>query len=221
LASASSRDRLQAVWQAVYEAWKRRPSRELEVVYLWVDGLYLKAGLEKDRAAVLVAVAALRDGRQVVLAVEAGQRESTAAGSAILQDLKARGPNCPRTVVGDGHLGIWGALANVFPEAQEQRCWNHRVVNFVDKLPQKDQAAAKEPLTVIPYAPTREEAERQKKEFQAWSAQRGQAEVGRLLEPVMHLESGFLGVFGWRRPQESQFPPSKPTKPRRTRHQSA
>ena len=180
--SASSLDRLKAVWQAEYEAWKRRPLADGEVVYLWVDGIYVKAGLEKDKAAVLVAVAALRDGRKVVLAVEPGARESTEAWSAILRDLKARGLNCPRLVIGDGHLGIWGALANVFPDAQEQRCWNHRVVNVLDKLPKKDQAAAKELLTAIPYAPTLEEAERQKKDFQTWCAKRGQSEAGRLLD---------------------------------------
>jgi transposase-like protein len=180
--SASSLDRLKAVWQAEYEAWKRRPLAELEVVYLWVDGVYVKAGLEKDKAAVLVAVAAVRDGRKVVLAVEAGARESVEAWSAILRDLKARGLAGPRLVIGDGHLGIWGALANVFPEAQEQRCWNHRVVNVLDKLPKKEQAAAKELLTAIPYASTKEEAERQKKDFQAWCAKRGQAEAGQLLD---------------------------------------
>jgi len=180
--SASSLDRLKAVWQVEYEAWKRRPLGELEVVYLWVDGIYVKAGLEKEKAAVLVAVAALRDGRKVVLAVEAGARESTDAWSAILRDLRARGMGCPRLVVGDGHLGIWGALANVYPDAHEQRCWNHRIVNVLDKLAKKDQAAAKGLLTAIPYAPTQEEAERQKKEFQAWCARRGQAEAGRLLD---------------------------------------
>jgi len=180
--SASSLDRLKAVWQAEYEAWKRRPLGELEAVYLWVDGIYVKAGLEKDKAAVLVAIAALRDGRKVVLAVEAGARESTDAWSAILRDLKARGLGCPRLVVGDGHLGIWGALANVFPEAQEQRCWNHRIVNVLDKLPKKEQPAARELLTAIPYAPTKEEAERQKKDFPAWCAKRGHAEAGRLLD---------------------------------------
>ncbi len=89
--SASSIARLKVVWQAEYEAWKGRSLAELEVVYLWVDGVYVKAGLEKDKAAVLVAVAALRDGRKVVVAVESGARESTASWSALLRDLKERG----------------------------------------------------------------------------------------------------------------------------------
>jgi putative transposase len=180
--SPSSLDRLKAVWQLEYETWKKRLLGDLEVVYLWVDGIYVKAGLEKNKAAVLVAIAALRDGSKVVLAVEAGARESTEAWSAILRDLKTRGMNSPRLVIGDGNLGIWGALTNVFPEAQEQRCWNHRIVNVLDKLPKKERAAATERLTAIPYAQTRAEAERKKKEFQAWCTKKGQSAAGHLLD---------------------------------------
>lgn len=191
--SASTIARLKAAWQAEYEAWKQRPVHELEVVYLWVDGLYVKAGLEKDKAAVLTVLAGLRDGRKVVLAVESGLRESTASWAALLRDLKARGLNCPRLVVGDGHLGIWGALAQVFPEAQEQRCWNHRLVNVLDKLPRKLHGVARSLLTQIPYAPTRHEAERRKKEFQAWCSKHGYAAAGDLLNQDWERLLTFLG----------------------------
>jgi putative transposase len=180
--SASSIDRLKQSWQAEYEAWKQRPLHELEVVYLWVDGIYVKAGLEKEKAAVLVAVAALRDGRKVIVAVESGHRESTAAWSDILRDLRSRGMNCPRLVIGDGNLGIWGGLANIYPEAKEQRCWNHRIVNVVDKLSKKEQPLGRELLKKIPYSKTHEQAERRKKEFQTWCAKRGQDEAGKLLD---------------------------------------
>jgi len=180
--SASSIDRLKAVWQAEYEEWQQRPLDELEVVYLWVDGLYVKAGLEKDKAAILVAVAALRDGSKVVLAVESGHRESTEAWSAILRNLKQRGMNCPKLVIGDGHLGIWGALANVYPETQEQRCWNHRIVNVLEKVQTKDEATAKEMLTAIPYAETREQAERKKHVFAEWCAKKGYETAARVLD---------------------------------------
>lgn len=180
--SASSVDRLKAAWQAEYEAWRQRPLGELEVVYLWADGIYVKAGLEKDKAAVLVLVAALRDGRKVVLAVESGVRESAETWAAILRDLQARGLPTPRLVVADGHLGIWGALARVYPQAQEQRCWNHRIVNVLDKLPQKAQAVARELVTKIPYAETRAQAERAKKEFQSWCRQRGYDEAAAVLD---------------------------------------
>jgi len=191
--SPSSIARLKTVWQAEYEAWKQRPLHDLEVVYLWVDGVYVKAGLEKDKAAVLTVVAAVRDGSKVVLAVESGFRESTETWAAILRDLKARGMNCPRLVIGDGHLGIWGALAQVFPEAKEQRCWNHRIMNIVCKLPTKVQGLARALVTKIPYAQTREEAERRKKEFQAWCAKKGYTEAGDLLNHDWERMLSFLG----------------------------
>lgn len=180
--SASSIARLKTSWQAEYEQWKQRPLGELRVVYLWVDGIYVKAGLEKEKAALLVAVAALEDGTKAVVAVESGQRESTQSWSSILRNLKERGMNCPKLVVGDGHLGIWGALANVFPEAREQRCWNHRIMNVLDRVSQKKQAVAKEMLSVIPYALTRKEAEQKKREFQKWAEQEGFGPAARLIE---------------------------------------
>ncbi|MBI4334971.1 MAG: transposase [Chloroflexi bacterium] len=102
----------------------------------------LIAGLEKQKAALLVIVGGLTDGRKVILALEPGYRESTDGWSGVLRDLKGRGMNCPRLVIGDGNLGIWGALANVYPEAVEQRCWNHKMVNVLDKRPKKVQPQA-------------------------------------------------------------------------------
>jgi putative transposase len=180
--SAPSIARLKAGWQAEYELWRTRAVADLEVVYLWVDGIYVKAGLEKEKAAMLVVLAALRDGQKVILAVESGHRESTESWAAILRDLKRRGLTAPKLVIGDGHLGIWGALAAVFPEAQEQRCWNHRIVNLLDKVPVKRQAEARSLLTSIPYAETREAAERAKRAFQTWCAKRGYADAGRALD---------------------------------------
>jgi transposase-like protein len=180
--SASTLVRLKAKWQQEYDAWRQRPLGDQEVVYLWVDGIYVKAGLEKEKAALLVAVGALADGSKVILAVEAGARESTESWSRLLRDLKRRGMNCPRLVIGDGHLGIWGALANVYPEAGEQRCWNHRILNGLDRVPKKKQAQVKVWLRDIMYAPTREQAEEQKRKFQSWCEETGFPEAGRLLE---------------------------------------
>jgi transposase-like protein len=180
--SATSIARLKASWQAEYEAWRRRPLEDLEPVYLWADGIYVKAGLEKEKAAMLVVLAALRDGRKVVLAVESGYRESTESWATLLRDLHARGLRPPRLVIADGHLGIWGALAAVFPTLAEQRCWNHRILNVLDKLPKKLQAEARALLTAIPYAETREAAERAKRAFQTWCTTRSVGAVGRLLD---------------------------------------
>ena len=126
--SASTVARLKEGWQGELGQWKERSLAGLEVVYLWVDGVYVKAGLEKEKAALLVAIGGLSDGQKVVLAAEPGYRESTESWSDMLRDLKQRGMNSPRVVVGDGHLGIWGALSNVYPGVGEQRCWNHRIV---------------------------------------------------------------------------------------------
>src|SRR5262249_6156317 len=167
-----------ADWQAEYDLWKTRSLADLEPVYLWVDGVYVKAGLEKDKAAMLVVLAGLRDGHKVILAVESGYRESTESWAALLRDLKARGLRPPRLVVGDGPLGIWNALAAVFPLARPQRCWNHRLLNLLDRLPRRLQPEARRLLTAIPYAETREAAERGKHTFQAWCTKKGVSAVG-------------------------------------------
>lgn len=125
--SASSIERLRAKWQLEFEAWRSRRLDNLEVVYAWADGLYVKAGLEDSKAALLVIVGALRDGRKVVLAIESGQRESKESWARVLRDLFARGLRPWQATVADGHLGIWSALGEVFPDGAEQRCWNHRV----------------------------------------------------------------------------------------------
>jgi putative transposase len=180
--SVASIARLKASWQAEYATWKQRRLDDLEPVYVWADGIYVKAGLEKDKAAMLVVIAGLRDGRKVVLAVESGYRESTESWAALLRDLKGRGLRAPRLLIADGHLGIWSAVGTVFPTVREQRCWNHRLVNVLDTLPKTLQAEARALLTTIPYAETRAEAECLKRGFQAWATKKGVAAAGRRLE---------------------------------------
>ena len=179
--SAGTVARLKERWQAEWRQWKRRGLGELEVVYLWVDGVYVKAGLEKEKSALLVAIGGLSDGRKVVLAVEPGYRESTGSWSDLLRDLKERGMNCPHLVTGDGHLGIWGALSNVYPEALEQRCWNHKLVNIMDKLPRKVQDQAKSELQGIVYAESRQEAEAKRDRFVEWCREEGYRGAGETL----------------------------------------
>jgi transposase-like protein len=180
--SASTVARLKQKWQAEQEEWSFRSLCGLEVVYLWVDGVYVKAGLEKEKAALLVAVAGLADGRKVLVALEAGHRESEASWSALLRTLRDRGMKTPHLVIGDGHLGIWAALRHVFPQAEEQRCWNHRILNVLDKLPQKAQPRAKIMLRALAYAGTREEAERLKRIFQSWCQTQGYTAAAQLLD---------------------------------------
>ena len=166
--SASTVARLKDKWNAELAEWRSKPLDDLEVVYMWVDGVYVKAGLEREKAAILVVMAALSDGSKVVVSAVPGYRESTRSWSEVLRDLRDRGLNCPRLVVGDGHLGIWGALRNVWPEAGEQRCWNHKILNVLDKLPKRQHDQARLMLRNIPYAETRAEAERLRRVFTRW-----------------------------------------------------
>jgi len=162
--SASSIGRLKERWQAEYSAWRQRPI-EGELVYLWADGIYVKAGLEKEKAALLVVIGAFADGTKQVLAVEAGWRESKDSWLGVLRSLRERGLTPPRLVVADGALGLWAALAELGWTCAEQRCWNHKLMNVLDALPRKEQPAARELLRRIPAADTRAEAEQRRDAF--------------------------------------------------------
>jgi putative transposase len=163
--SASSIQRLKARFELEYEAWKQQDLSHLEVVYWWADGLYVKAGIEDRKAALLTIVGATASGEKVLLACESGERESKESWLKVLRDLKARGLKLPKVTVADGHLGIWAALGELHPEGAEQRCWNHKIVNVLDDLPKKEQPQAAELLKAMPYAATRAECEQKRDEF--------------------------------------------------------
>lgn len=163
--SAASLARLKGAWQAEYEEWKRTDLTQLELVYWWADGLYVKAGLSDRKAALLVMVGASASGEKMLLACEAGERESKESWLSVLRDLKARGLKLPGLTVADGHLGIWAALGEVHPAGAEQRCWNHKIVNVLNALPKKEQAEACERLSAMMYAKSRSACERKRGEF--------------------------------------------------------
>ena len=163
--SASSIQRLKARFELEYQAWKEQDLSQLEVVYEWADGLYVKAGIEDRKAALLTIVGATASGEKVLLACESGERESKESWLKVLRDLKARGLKLPRLTVADGHLGIWAALGELHPEGEEQRCWNHKIANVLDDLPKKQQPQAAELLKAMPYAATRAECEQKRDEF--------------------------------------------------------
>lgn len=169
--SAKSIERLRAKWQEEFAAWKQRRLDDLDVVYVWADGLYVKAGLEDTKAALLIVIGALRDGRKIVLALESGQRESTQSWARVLRDLRERGLKPWKATVADGHLGIWGAMRTVAREEQaapaELRCWNHKIINVIDQLPKKHWPEARALLRAMPYAPTRKQCERLREQFAA------------------------------------------------------
>lgn len=158
--SASSIARLKAGWQIDLDAWKARDLSDRELVYVWADGVYVKAGLEKEKACLLVVIGAFRDGHKELLALVSGYRESTESWLAVLRDLRARGLTAPVLAVADGAMAFWAAAAQVWPETAIQRCWNHAIVNCLDKLPKSKQRQAKILLCAMPYASTRAEAAR-------------------------------------------------------------
>ena len=163
--SPASLTRLKAHWQLEYEVWKQRRLDDLEVVYVWADGLYVKAGLEDTKAALLVMIGALTNGQKVVLAVESGQRESKESWGAMLRGLRARGLKPWRCTIADGHVGIWAALGEQQPTAAEQRCWNHRITNVLDAVPTKHQVEARTLLCAMPYADTQAACEALRAQF--------------------------------------------------------
>lgn len=159
--SPSSIARLKAPWQLEHEEWGRRPLADREVVYAWADGVYVKAGLEKDKSCLLVIVGAMRDGRKELLTLAAGHRESKESWAGVLRNLRNRGLAVPpKLLVGDGALGLWAAAAEIWPETRAGRCWNHKIVNVLDKLPRRLQPQATLLLREMAAAPTRGEAER-------------------------------------------------------------
>jgi putative transposase len=154
--SASSIQRLTTSWQAEHTAFRERELRFHRYAYLFIDGVHMSVRLgEDDRLCLLVVIGVREDGVKELLAVEDGYRESTDSWSAVFRDLKARGMNEPKLVTGDGALGAWAALRNVFPKTREQQCWVHKTANVLDALPKRLQPRAKSVLHEMAEAPAR------------------------------------------------------------------
>ncbi len=157
--SASTVVRLKQVWQQDHETWSKRSLADKRYVYWWVDGIHFNIRLEEDRQCILVVMGATESGKKELIAVADGLRESEQSWTELLLDLKARGLDAgPKLVVGDGALGFWKALRQVYGESREQRCWVHKTANVLNKLPKSKQAKAKGMLHDIWMAETREDA---------------------------------------------------------------
>jgi len=157
--SATTITRLKAVWEQEHEEWSKRSLQGKEYVYVWADGIHSKIRLEEDRQCILVLMGATKDGKKELIAMTDGHRESAQSWSELLLDLKRRGLEVdPKLAIGDGALGFWKAMAEVYPSTQEQRCWVHKTANVLDKLPKNLQPKAKGMLHEIWMADTRENA---------------------------------------------------------------
>jgi len=151
--------RLTAGWQKDYEAFLRRDLSARHYVYIWADGVYLQARMEPDAECMLVIIGATPEGRKELVGFQVGSRESTQSWRELLIDLKGRGLNVPPDLaVGDGALGFWKALEEVFPQTAHQRCWFHKIGNVVNKFPKSMSANVKSDLNDIHHAPSREQA---------------------------------------------------------------
>ena len=147
---------LKAGWDKEYQAWQKQQI-EKRYVYWWVDGVGFNVRND-DRRCVLVIIGVNEEGHKELIALEDGFRESTESWLSLLRQLKARGLSAPKLTVGDGALGFWNAVSEVFPEAKHQRCWFHKMGNVLDKLPKAQQGRAKSMLHEIWMSATRKEA---------------------------------------------------------------
>jgi len=152
--------RLKEEWQADYDRWQRRDLSARRYVYIWADGVYLQARMEDNAACMLVVIGATPEGRKELVGFQVGIRESTQSWRELLVDLKARGLSiAPQIAVGDGALGFWKALEEIFPSTRHQRCWQHKVLNVLNKVPKSVQPNMKADLREIRDAPDRATAE--------------------------------------------------------------
>jgi putative transposase len=152
--------RLTAEWQAEYEHWQRRDFSARRYVYIWADGVYLQARMEEHAECMLVLIGATPEGRKELVGFQVGVRESAQSWRELLIEVKRRGLTiAPELAVGDGALGFWKALEEVFPGTRHQRCWLHKTANVLNKVPKAVQISIKADLREIHGAPTRAAAE--------------------------------------------------------------
>ena len=141
--SSASITRLKKQWSIEHQKWQNSDLSQKKYCYLWADGIHFNLRLEDSRLCILVVLGAREDGVKELVAVEGGFRESKESWSSLLRSLSNRGLESPKLCIGDGALGFWAALRDVYPEAKEQRCWVHKIANVLDKLPKHIQPKAK------------------------------------------------------------------------------
>jgi len=151
--------RLKESWKEEFKNWNERDLSEKRYVYIWADGIYFNVRLSDDRPCVLVLIGALPSGKKEIIAIQDGDRESALSWKELLLSLKRRGlSTAPSLAIGDGALGFWKALEEVFPATKQQRCWVHKTANILDKMPKKVQKGAKTMIHEMYLSPTKEDA---------------------------------------------------------------
>ena len=159
--SAGTISRLKAVWQEEHAQWEKRSLVHKRYVYLWVDGIHFGVRMEEANQCILVVMGATAEGKKELVALTDGFRESAQSWKDVLLDMKRRGLKIdPKLAIGDGALGFWKALPQVYGSTRVQRCWVHKTANVLNKLPKHLQAKAKSDLHQIWMAATRDDAHR-------------------------------------------------------------
>ena len=165
--SAAVITKLTETWKAEQRAFAVRDLSGVAYVYLWADGIHVNIRLEEHKLCLLVMIGVRADGRKELIALADGYRESTESWADLLRDCARHGMRAPMLAIGDGALGFWGALREVFPEAREGRCWFHKTANVLAALPRSAQPGAKEALAEIWGAEDKDHAHAAVKAFQA------------------------------------------------------
>ena len=158
--SANTISRLKQDWAKEYEGWRNTQLDKEPIVYIWADGIYSGLRGEDDKLCALVIVGVNARGQKQFLAIEDGVRESTQSWREVLLNLKSRGMNAPKLAIGDGAMGFWAALDEIFPTSRQQRCWQHKTMNVLNCLPKLSQPKAKSALHNIWQAETKEDADK-------------------------------------------------------------
>jgi putative transposase len=158
--SAATITRLTVQWQDDARRFADRDLSSVDYVYLWADGIHLNVRLDEEKLCLLVMIGVRVDGTKELVALTDGYREATESWADLLRDCKRRGMRAPVLAVGDGALGFWGALREVFPETREQRCWFHKIANVLAALPKSAHPGAKKALAEIWNAEDRDHARR-------------------------------------------------------------
>ncbi len=184
--------RLTAEWHGEYERWQKRDLSARRYVYVWADGVFLQARMEDHGECMLVLIGATPEGKKELIGFQVGVRESSQSWRELLIDVKQRGLQiAPEIAVGDGALGFWKALDEIFPGTRHQRCWVHKTVNALDKVPLSVQATMKKDLREVYWAPSRASAEVAIDVF----AEKYRAKYGRAVECLAKDRDALLAFY--------------------------
>jgi transposase-like protein len=196
--SASVITKLTETWKGEQRTFAARDLSGVDYVYLWVDGIHVNIRLEEHKLCLLVMIGVRADGRKELVALTDGYRESTESWADLLRDCKRRGMRAPVLAIGDGALGFWSALREVFPQAKEQRCWFHKIANVLGALPKSAHPGAKKALAEIWNAEDKDHAQAAVKQFYGATYPKAVAKVvddlGELLASYGRLPGRALGA---------------------------